>query len=158
MRLNDLLRWRFFFAAVAQVFSKRCPPQFSLKLNRNKRDGDVADSGVKMRRVRQRIFHKHSSCIISWLSGLGFWLHLLFSVLIRIGNTVPLMPLWLLLSLPLFGSSSLECGAHCWCCRWFEADVVIAMGELGDNACVECLVMKCVGAEHLQWRVPFHYL
>lgn len=26
----------------------------------------------------------------------------------------------------------------------------VAMGEQGDNACVECLVMKCVGAEHLQ--------
>lgn len=28
--------------------------------------------------------------------------------------------------------------------------VDVAMGEQGDNACVECLVMKCVGAEHLQ--------
>ncbi len=26
----------------------------------------------------------------------------------------------------------------------------VAMGEQCDNACVECLVMKCVGAEHLQ--------
>ena len=26
----------------------------------------------------------------------------------------------------------------------------VAMGERGDNACVECLAMKCVGAEHLQ--------
>lgn len=34
----------------------------------------------------------------------------------------------------------------------------VAMGEHGDNACVECLAMKCVGAEHLQWRAPFHYL
>lgn len=32
------------------------------------------------------------------------------------------------------------------------------MGEMGDNACVECLAMKCVGAEHRQWRAPFHYL
>ncbi len=36
--------------------------------------------------------------------------------------------------------------------------VDVAMGERGDNACVECLEMKCVGAENLQWRAPFHYL
>lgn len=32
---------------------------------------------------------------------------------------------------------------------WLEADG-IAMGEQGDNACVKCLAMECVGAEQLQ--------
>lgn len=54
-------------------------------------------------------------------------------------------------------------------CCWFFAGRLNAavdqfsgsdegMGEMGDNACVECLAMKCVGAEHRQWRAPFHYL
>lgn len=32
------------------------------------------------------------------------------------------------------------------------------MAEMADNACVECLAMKCVGAEHRQRRAPFYYL